>query len=124
MLPAALFTVITPSPTTHCAGVWSFTATHSSRFLPSNRMIASDGGAPQVAPGVTTTGSGDHTSVSSGLRACGLAWPNSMKAAPTSINSDIDFASLLYDMFSNIQRQASRRLLLHILGNRQSQLLG
>jgi hypothetical protein len=30
-------------------------------------MRASDGGAPQVAPGVTIGGSGDQTSVSSGF---------------------------------------------------------
>ena len=32
-------------------------------------MIASEGAAPQVAPGVTTLGSGCQTSVSSGLGA-------------------------------------------------------
>ena len=43
MLPADLFTVITPSATVHFAGDLSFVETHSSRFLPSNRMIASEG---------------------------------------------------------------------------------
>src|SRR5450755_4883786 len=67
MLPADLATVITPSATVHCAGDLSFADTHSSRFFPSNKMMASEGGAPQVAPGVTTLGSGDQTSVSAGL---------------------------------------------------------
>src|SRR5450755_91112 len=67
MLPADLATVITPSATVHCAGDLSFADTHSSRFFPSNKMMASEGGAPQVASGVTTLGSGDQTSVSAGL---------------------------------------------------------
>src|ERR1035438_7622405 len=67
MLPADLATDITPSASVHCAGDLSFADTHSSRFFPSNRMMASEGGAPQVAPGVTTFGSGDQTSVSAGL---------------------------------------------------------
>src|SRR3954462_144548 len=67
MPPCALLTVITPSATIHCAGDLSFAVTHSSMFLPSNRMIASEGGAAQVAPGVTTFGIGSHISVSSGL---------------------------------------------------------
>src|SRR5579875_3173796 len=37
--------------------------------MPSKRMMASDGGAPQVAPGVTTGGTGSQTSVSSGFGA-------------------------------------------------------
>src|SRR3974390_2337157 len=84
MLPAAFLTVMTPSATVHCAGDLSCADTHSSRFLPSKRTRASDGGAPHVAPGVTTFGSGAQTSVSSGLgpgdgAACGEAetvdWP-------------------------------------------------
>src|ERR1019366_271506 len=67
MLPADLATDITPLATVHCAGDLSFAETHSSRFFPSNRMMASEGGAPQVAPGVTTFGSGSQTSVSAGL---------------------------------------------------------
>src|ERR1017187_27812 len=67
MLPADLATDITPSATVHCAGDLSLADTHSSRFFPSNRMMASEGGAPQVALGVTTFGSGDQTSVSAGL---------------------------------------------------------
>src|SRR5271166_5065118 len=67
MLPADLATVITPSATVHCAGDLSFADTHSSRFFPSKRTMASEGGAPQVAPGVTTFGSGSQTSVSAGL---------------------------------------------------------
>src|SRR5580700_9238002 len=57
-----------PLATIHFAGAERSCAdTHSSRFLPSNKMIASEGGAAQVAPGVTTFGSGCQTSVSSGL---------------------------------------------------------
>src|SRR3982074_514439 len=79
ILPAALFTVSTPSATVHLAGDLSWTDTHSSRFLPSNRTIASEGGAALLAPGVTTLGTGSHTSVSSGLAVgdCAAvgAWP-------------------------------------------------
>src|SRR5664279_2126946 len=67
MLPCVLLTVIIPSATIHCAGALSWTDTHSSIFLPSNRMIASEGGAAEVAPGVTTFGTGSQISVSSGL---------------------------------------------------------
>src|ERR1017187_1700476 len=75
MLPADLATDITPSATVHCAGDLSFADTHSSRFFPSNRMMASEGGAPQVAPGDTIFGSGSQTSVSAGLGpGKGAAW--------------------------------------------------
>src|ERR1051326_7423281 len=68
MLPVFLSTVTMPSATIHLAGALrSCAETHSSRFLPSKRMIASDGAAVQVVPGVTTLGSGVQTSVSSGL---------------------------------------------------------
>src|SRR5215475_12573195 len=68
MLPAFLSTVTMPSATVHLAGTLrSCAETHSSRFLPSKRMIASEGAAAQDAPGVTTLGSGVQTSVSSGL---------------------------------------------------------
>src|SRR5664279_2975842 len=69
MLPADFATDITPSATIHCAGDLSLADTHSSTFFPSQRMMASDGGAPQLAPGVTTFGSGSQTSVSAGLGA-------------------------------------------------------
>src|ERR1035437_7985322 len=69
--PGAFLTVITPSATFHWAGEWSWADTHSSRFLPSKRTIASEGGTALVAPGVTTLGTGVHTSVSSGLGAAG-----------------------------------------------------
>src|SRR5579883_2944231 len=65
--PRALFTIISPSLTNHGAGDLSRVKTHSSRFLPSKSTMASDGGAESVAPGVTTFGSGSHTSVSLGL---------------------------------------------------------
>src|SRR5215470_7878667 len=68
MLPVFLSTVTMPSATIHLAGALrSCAETHSSRFLPSRRMIASEGAAAQVVPGVTTLGSGVQTSVSSGL---------------------------------------------------------
>src|SRR5262245_16417195 len=66
MFPRALSTTITPSTSFHCAGDPSFTETHSSRLFPSKSTIASEGGAVLVAPGVTTGGFGDQTSVSSG----------------------------------------------------------
>src|ERR1700685_1921079 len=70
MLPASLLTVTMPAATVHLAGaVRSWAETHSSRFLPSKRMMASEGAAVGVAPGGTTLGSGCQTSVSSGLGA-------------------------------------------------------
>src|ERR1700722_8763593 len=71
MFPPVLFTVITPSATSHFAGDLSRFVTHSSRFLPSNSTIASEGAAPQVAPGVTTGGTGSQISVSSGFGLAG-----------------------------------------------------
>src|SRR5271166_5136576 len=71
MFPAALFTVSTPLATIHLAGDLSLTDTHSSRFLPSKSTMASEGGAASVAPGVTTLGTGSHTSVSCGFGAAG-----------------------------------------------------
>src|SRR3954447_18848007 len=77
MLPAFLSTVMMPSVTIHLAGALrSWADTHSSRFLPSKRMIASEGAAAQVAPGVTTLGSGCQISVSSGLAVDGC-WAKS-----------------------------------------------
>src|ERR1700722_2491269 len=67
MLPSPLLTVITPSATVHLAGDLSRSESHSSIFLPSKSTIASEGGAPQVAPGVTTAGTGSQISVSSGF---------------------------------------------------------
>src|SRR5450432_2189758 len=70
MLPASLLTVTMAAATVHLAGAQrSWAETHSSRFLPSKRMMASEGAAVGVAPGVTTLGSGCQTSVSSGLGA-------------------------------------------------------
>jgi gluconate 2-dehydrogenase gamma chain len=48
--PFALLTVRTPSATIHLAGDLSLFCTHSSRFLPSNSTIASEGGAASVRP--------------------------------------------------------------------------
>ena len=73
MPPLDLSTVRMPLATTHCAGDLSPIVTHSSSLLPSKRTMASEGGAPQVAPGVTTAGTGSQYSVSSGL-GLGAAW--------------------------------------------------
>src|SRR6476646_561111 len=79
MPPPDLFTVIASPERLHWAGDLSRIETHSSRFLPSKSTIASDGGAVHVAPGVTTAGTGSHTSVSSGYGAgvvcAGADWP-------------------------------------------------
>src|SRR5580704_15271353 len=72
MFPPDLFTVITPLATSHFAGDLSLLVTHSSRFLPSNSTIASEGAAPQVAPGTTTFGTGSQISVSSGFGLSGV----------------------------------------------------
>src|SRR5450432_2605355 len=70
MLPVSLLTVTMTGATVHLAGAErSWAETHSSRFLPSKRTMASEGAAVGVAPGVTTLGSGCQTSVSSGLGA-------------------------------------------------------
>src|ERR1700723_140705 len=84
MLPSPLLTVITPSATVHLAGDWSRTESHSSIFLPSKRTIASEGGAPQVAPGVTTAGTGSQISVSSGF---GLAGDCAKRGVVTAIRA-------------------------------------
>src|ERR1700689_3506804 len=84
MFPPVLFTVITPSATSHFAGDLSLFVTHSSRFLPSNSTIASEGAAPQVAPGVTTAGTGSQISVSSGF---GLAGDCAKRGAATAIRA-------------------------------------
>src|SRR5690606_5093493 len=70
MSPVPLTTVIAPSATVHLAAL-PFRSVQLSRFRPSKSTIASDGAAPGVLPGVTTLGSGSHTSVSFGL---GLFW--------------------------------------------------
>src|SRR6185295_13970584 len=70
MFPAGLLTVITPSATVHFAGDLSLVATHSSRFLPSNRTMASAGALHELVPGATTLGTGSQTSVSSGRGFC------------------------------------------------------
>src|SRR5580698_224287 len=80
--PCALLTVIMPSATNHCAGVWSCAETHWSRFLPSKRTIASEGGSVLVAPGVMMGGTGSKTSVSSGL-GLGACCAESRAAAET-----------------------------------------
>src|SRR5439155_7638318 len=68
MLPDFLLTVMTPSCTFHWAGDLSLTVIHSSRFWPSKRIVASEGGATETdGPGVMTLGTGCQTSVSSGL---------------------------------------------------------
>src|ERR1700738_1101735 len=85
MLPPDFFTVATPSWTSHWAGDWSLTVTHSSRFLPSKRTMASEGGVPRGSPGVTTGGLGVQISVSSGL---GLGWSEAGCWAWTAITAD------------------------------------
>src|SRR6185312_6419050 len=92
-----LLTISTPSLTIQGAGDLSRVDTHWSRFLPSNRTMASDGGAPSVAPGVTTLGSGAQTSVSLGLprrplraascEAAGCCATSEAAAAPASARS-------------------------------------
>src|SRR5215831_16270947 len=79
MLPVLLATVRMPSATFHFAG-WerSWAETHSSRFFPSKRMMASEGGLPHSEAGVTTLGSGCQTSVSSGLAVDCWEWSESV----------------------------------------------
>src|ERR1700683_1023120 len=84
MLPSPLLTVITPSATVHLAGDLSRTESHSSIFLPSKSTIASEGAAPQVAPGVTTAGTGSQISVSSGF---GLAGDCAKRGAAKAIRA-------------------------------------
>src|ERR1700676_5253898 len=75
MFPTVLSTTIAPFSTRQRAGERSLVMTHSSRFRPSNRTIASDGAAPQSAPGNTLGGTGSHCSVSSGLAAAPVSFP-------------------------------------------------
>src|SRR5579859_5685590 len=86
MLPPVLFTVMTPSATVHLTGDLSLLVTHSSRLLPSKSTMASEGGAVQVAPGVTTLGTGSQTSVSSGFWVAGV-WEKS--GADKAINAEV-----------------------------------
>src|SRR3954469_13517307 len=68
MLPDFLLTVRMPPSTFHCAGDLSFTVTHWSRFWPSKRRMASEGGGMETAgPGVMMGGTGSQTSVSWGV---------------------------------------------------------
>src|SRR5690348_2142900 len=91
--PLALLTTRTPSLTVHGAGDLSRVDTHSSRFFPSKRTIASDGGSESLAPGITTLGSGSQTSVSLGLPrgplagAAGCCAKSEMEAAARRVTS-------------------------------------
>src|SRR4029453_11888713 len=67
-LPGA--TVRTPSATLHGAGALPLSLTHCDRSLPSKSTMASDGGAPGVAPGVTIGGSFDGLGICPGTRSC------------------------------------------------------
>ena len=68
--PVPFATVIAPPPIVHRAA-FPLESTQLSRFFPSNRMIASEGGAEASFPGDTMGGSGCQTSVSFGS---GLSW--------------------------------------------------
>src|ERR1700733_7016738 len=87
MLPTVLSTTMAPFSTRQRAGERSLVMTHSSRFRPSNRTMASDGAALPSAPGTTLGGTGSHCSVSSGLAAPALSlfWPRA--AAPESMSA-------------------------------------
>src|SRR6188508_1099846 len=86
MFPDFLLTVKTPSATVHSAGDLSFVDTHSLRFFPSKRRMASAGGVVVLVPGATTFGTGSQTSVSSGrgfwVAAC--CAPSTIVSAPSS----------------------------------------
>src|SRR5882724_13268162 len=78
IVPNALLTVRAPPLVrSQPAGVLpSFTDTHSSWFLPLNRIMASEGASEGVSPGVTMGGTGLYISVSlwsSAESACALA---------------------------------------------------
>src|ERR1700692_1749841 len=75
MFPTVLSTTIAPFSTRQRAGERSLVMTHSSRFRPSNRTIASDGAAPSPTPGNTLGGTGSHCSVSSGLADAPVSLP-------------------------------------------------
>src|ERR1039458_6323354 len=91
MLPVPLTTVSRPWATIHFAGVWSCAETHSSSFLPSKRMMASEGGAPQVAAGEMAAGTGSQTSVSSGLGLASWAATRAAEATRTRVQRTADF---------------------------------
>src|ERR1700722_17755857 len=75
MFPTVLSTTIAPFSTRQRAGERSLVMTHSSRFRPSNRTIASDGAAPPSTPGNTLGGTGSHCSASSGLADAPVSLP-------------------------------------------------
>src|SRR6185312_11953654 len=73
------FTVATPSFTIHLSPF-----SQAERSLPSNRMMASDGGAPHVLPGVTIGGSSHFIPLRYSLWAAQGAEAN--RVAPNRIN--------------------------------------
>src|SRR6185312_14200911 len=90
--PDALLTTMSAPLTNQRAGVWSCAETHSFRLLPSKRTIASDGAAPTRAPGVTTGGTGLHTSVSLGfslLASCAIAQAPSARRNAAAKSRDV-----------------------------------
>src|SRR5580704_7979804 len=113
--PGALLTVMTPSATIHFAGDLSWADTHSSRFFPSNRTIASEGGALQVAPGVTIFGTGSQTSVSSGF---GLACSCAVRGTATAIRAANarSVENCMRMIFKRIHLIARYRRLAHLAG--------
>src|SRR5450432_3938507 len=94
--PRALLTVMMALLTIQLAGDLSRVFTHSSSFPPSNRTMASEGGAESTAPGVTTLGTGSQTSVSCGLP---LPWarpgPAGCCCAKTAADNANSIASVL-----------------------------
>src|SRR3954468_8273469 len=107
--PEPFFTVMMPSCTSHPAGDWSFTFTHSSSFFPLKRTIASEGGSVQVAPGVTTFGSGDQTSVSSGLGLGACSCEKTGTARETKVAKRRDRCSRVVIAALRIHRWTHRR---------------
>ena len=118
MLPDFLFTVRTPLATTQSAGAWAaFAVTHSFRSLPSNSTMASDGAALLSAPGVTTFGSGDQTSVSSGFGLGASCWANAGTIEATKTKADTTDSCVIRIVFgileskgSEGQKEAQRRV--------------
>src|SRR6187200_2247235 len=91
MFPDFLLTVKTPSATVHSAGDLSFVDTHSFRFFPSKRRMASAGGVVVLVPGATTFGTGSQTSVSSGRGFCVDCAASGRTSAPSreSVRKDL-----------------------------------
>src|SRR5580700_2910365 len=111
MFPTDLSTTRAPFTIRQRAGERSLVMTHSSRFRPSNRTMASEGAALPSAPGTTLGGTGSHCSVSSGLAAPALSlfWLRAAALESMSARLHILSISLFMSCLRKIAASGMRR---------------